>query len=175
LLIGIPMEPQGYAMNDPGPMALMTGLAPAENAARLDRVLALWGGYAGATGAIGNGLRGERYAASAQIVPMLRELARRGVFYIDPRPGGMLPATVGLASRAVDVVLDEPPLRAEIEAKLTRLTQLAHDHGSALGLADGPSPVTTARIAAWAATLGQQGLVLVPASAVISSPAGAKP
>lgn len=171
LLVGIPMEPLGYAMNDPGPMALMTGLSPAENAARLDRVLALFNGYAGVTGAMGNGLHGERYAASAQIVPMLQELARRGVFYIDPRPGGTLSsAGAGLASRAVDLVLDEPPLRTEIEAKLARLAQLAHDHGSALGLADSPSPVTTARLAAWAATLKQQGLVLVPVSALISRP-----
>jgi polysaccharide deacetylase 2 family uncharacterized protein YibQ len=172
LLIGIPMEPQGYAMNDPGPMALMTGLSPAENAARLDKVLALFNGYAGATGAIGNGLRGERYAASAQSVPMLQELAQRGLFYIDPRPGGRLPAAgAGLASRVVDLVLDEPPLRTEIEAKLGRLVQLARDHGSALGLADGPSPVTTGRIAAWAATLRQQGVVLMPVSALVSRPA----
>jgi polysaccharide deacetylase 2 family uncharacterized protein YibQ len=171
LLIGIPMEPQGYAMNDPGPMALMTGLSPAENAARLDKVLALFNGYAGATGAMGNGLRGERYAASAQIVPLLQELAQRGLFYIDPRPGGRLPAAgAGLASRAVDLVLDEPPLRTEIEAKLGRLVQLARDHGSALGLADGPSPVTTGRIAAWAAALQQQGLVLVPVSALVALP-----
>lgn len=169
LLIGIPMEPQGYAINDPGPLALMTGLAPAENAARLDRVLALFNGYAGATGAIGNGLHGERYAASAQIVPMLAELARRGVFYIDPRPGGGLPPTPGLASRAVDLAIDEPPLRTEIEAKLARLEDLARRRGSALGLADGPSPVTTARIGAWVTTLGQKGLVLVPVSALTAT------
>jgi polysaccharide deacetylase 2 family uncharacterized protein YibQ len=171
LLIGIPMEPQGYPMNDPGALALTTGLSPAENAAKLRQVLSLFNGYAGATGAIGNGLRGARYAASAQIVPMLQELARRGVFYIDPRPGGALPAAGGgLASRAVDLVLDEPPLRTEIEAKLGRLVQLARDHGSALGLADGPSPVTIARISAWGTMLEQQGVVLVPVSALVSLP-----
>ncbi|MBN8889383.1 MAG: divergent polysaccharide deacetylase family protein [Rhodospirillales bacterium] len=170
MLVGIPMEPQGYPINDPGPQALMTGLSPAENAARLDRVLSLFAGYVGATGAMGNGLRGERYAASEQITPMLDTLARRGLLYVDPRPGGTLPPQAGAhtVSRAVDVVLDEPPLRVEIEAKLAQLEKLAQDHGSALALAGAPSPVTTARLAAWAAGLAQRGLVLVPVSALVA-------
>jgi polysaccharide deacetylase 2 family uncharacterized protein YibQ len=167
LLVSIPMEPQGYSLNDPGPSALMTGLAPAENAARLRHVLSLFAGYVGATGAMGNGLRGERYAASGQMPPLLDELAKRGVLYIDPRPGGTLPATPNLASRAVDLVLDEPPVRTELEAKLAQLEQIARDRGSALGLAGAPSPVTTERIAAWATGLTRRGVVLVPVSALV--------
>lgn len=166
LLDGIPMEPQGYSLNDPGPAALMTSLSPAENAARLRHALGLFEGYVGATGAMGNGLHGERYAASGQMQPLLEELAGRGLLYIDPRPGGSLPEVPGLASRAVDLILDEPPVRSEVEARLAQLEQIARDRGSALGLAGTPSPLITERLAAWARGLERSGLVLVPVSAL---------
>lgn len=170
LLVGIPMEPQGYSLNDPGPAALMTGLSPAENAARLRHVLGLFTGYVGATGAMGNGLHGERFAASGQMAALLQELADRGLLYIDPRADAALPRVPRLASRAVDLVLDEPPVRAEVEAKLARLEQLARDHGSALGLVEAPSPLLTERLAGWSQGLAARGLALVPVSALATLP-----
>src|SRR5262249_47309534 len=35
-LLSIPMEPQGFPLNDPGKQALMTSLSPEQNRARLD-------------------------------------------------------------------------------------------------------------------------------------------
>jgi polysaccharide deacetylase 2 family uncharacterized protein YibQ len=67
----------------------------------------------------------------------------------------------------VDVLVDEPPVRSEIEAQLARLEQIARDRGAALGLAGQPMPVTVERLAAWAATLGSRGVVLVPVSALV--------
>ena len=52
-LLSIPMEPQGFPLNDPGPQALMTTLPPEENRQRLDWALSRIAGYVGATGALG--------------------------------------------------------------------------------------------------------------------------
>ena len=165
LLVSIPMEPQGYPLDDPGNRALMTGATAAVNANRLEWALTRIQGYVGATGALGN-LRGERFAASAQSMdPVLDELARRGLLYVDPRPGA--PRPLRAIGRSVDLVIDEPAVRPQIEARLAELEQIARDHGAALGLVELPRPVTVDRIAAWARTLGDRGLTLTPVSALV--------
>jgi polysaccharide deacetylase 2 family uncharacterized protein YibQ len=72
-------------------------------------------------------------------------------------------------------VVDEPAVRTEIEANLARLEQVARDRGAALGLVGEPRPVTLARLAAWAATLGARGLVLAPVSAIAQPPPAPTP
>ena len=46
-LLSIPMEPQGFPLNDPGKQALMTNLSPEQNRTRLDWVLSRIAGYVG--------------------------------------------------------------------------------------------------------------------------------
>jgi polysaccharide deacetylase 2 family uncharacterized protein YibQ len=168
-LVSLPMEPLGYPLNDAGNRSLLTGLAPAQNHDRLVWALSRISGYVGATAAM-SGLRGERFAASEQMSQVLDELAWRGLLYVDPRPvpqrpGAPLPARPG--QRVADLLIDDPPVRSEIEAKLSRLEQLAHDRGSALGVAGLPGPVTVERLAAWATTLGSRNIALVPVSALV--------
>jgi polysaccharide deacetylase 2 family uncharacterized protein YibQ len=168
-LISIPMEPLGYPLNDAGNQALLTGLAPEQNHQRLLWALSRISGYVGATSAM-SGLRGERFAASVQMQPVLEELADHGLLYIDPRP---VPAKPGEPApqrpgqRVADIVIDDPPVRTEIEARLSRLEQLARDNGTALGVAGLPGPVTVERLAAWANALSAHGIALVPVSALV--------
>ncbi|MCW3477571.1 divergent polysaccharide deacetylase family protein [Limobrevibacterium gyesilva] len=175
-LLSIPMEPQNYPLNDAGSYALLTSLSQGNNALRLEWALSRIAGYVGATGGLGR-LHGERFAdAREQMGAVLEELASRGLLYVDPRPGARPFAGDGLPpQRSVDLMIDAPPVRTEIEAKLAQLEQLARDRGNALGLADTPLPVTTERIAAWAATLSQRGFVLTPVSALIAAPPHADP
>lgn len=172
LLLSLPMEPQGYPMNDEGPRALLTGAPAADNARNLEWALSRLEGYAGVTGA-SDGMQGERFAGMSEpFGDVARELAGRGLFYIDARTGA--PAIPGLAGRSVDVLLDQSPARAAIEVQLGKLERLAHDKGSALGLAGPPTPVVIETIAAWARALESRGVVLAPAS-VLSHPAEASP
>jgi len=168
-LLSIPMEPQGFPLNDPGKQALMTSLSLDQNGARLDWMLSRIAGYVGAVGAEGR-LRGERFASLPEdINPVLTELAQRGLLYVDPRPGAApLPS---VWSRTVDLVVDEPGTAAEIDDKLAQLVRLARDKGSALGLAGTVRPVTVQRIAAWANGLAADGLALAPVSALVQAPA----
>ncbi|MCX8134739.1 MAG: divergent polysaccharide deacetylase family protein [Roseococcus sp.] len=172
-LVAIPMEPTGFPLNDPGQQALLTGLAWTENARRLDWVLSRYAGHAGAIGALGP-LRGERFAAMAEPHGQMQAvLAQRGLYYIDPRAGAPSPARAW--GRSLDVVVDEPPSRAEIELRLAELERLARERGAALGYAGEASPVAIARIAAWAAGLEARGVVLAPPSALARAPSPEMP
>jgi uncharacterized protein len=172
-LIALPLEPQNAPLNDAGNFALLTGAPRAVNTRRLDWALSRISGYVGATGALGR-LHGERFAEAAdQMGPVLDELASRGLIYIDPRTP-RAPVSAGPAfGRAVDLVIDEPAVRTQIDAKLTGLEQFARDHGSAVGLVNDPAPLTIDRVATWAAGLSQRGFVLTPISALARPPASA--
>ncbi len=172
-LISIPMEPQGYALNDPGRRALLTAASVEDNARRLDWVLSRVAGYVGATGALGE-MRGERFAAVPdQIDPVLATLAARGLLYVDPRPGAAQLTDVW--SRTVDVVIDDPPSADQIDARLAELEKRAHDTGAALGLIGAIRPGTIEHLAAWVGNLAGRGYALAPVSAIVVPPAGTGP
>jgi len=167
-LIGLPMEPAGYPLNDPGNRALLTGRSAPENMANLEWVLSRFPGYVGAIGVVG-GMRGERFAAMEQSYLALQEsLRNRGLLFVDARPGVAGPARAW--GRAVDVILDEPATRTEIERRLGELEAIAKARGSALGLAHGATPVVVDRLVTWAAGLDRRGVVLAPISVLIRRP-----
>jgi polysaccharide deacetylase 2 family uncharacterized protein YibQ len=166
-LVSIPMEPQGYAANDPGRRALLTSASPLENAQRLDWVLSRLSGYVGATGALGD-MRGERFAdIQEQMDPVLVVLADRGLLYVDPRQGAARLPYVW--SRAVDVVIDDPPDAASIDARLADLEKRAHDTGVGLGLIGAIRPVTMDHFIAWVGNLEGRGYALAPVSAIVTA------
>lgn len=172
MLMSLPMEPQGHPQNDAGDRALLTGLTPAANEDRLLWVLSRFHGYVGAVGALGP-LRGERFAAlSEPFLAMQDNLRRRGLLYIDPRPGARNPERAW--GRAVDVVVDEPGTRGEIDIKLGILERLARERGTAIGLAGEATPVLLDRLVAWAAGLEGRGVLLAPVSSMIRRPEGAR-
>ncbi len=163
ILASVPMEASNYPWNDAGPRSLLTGNPPATNRENLEWAMSRLQGYVGLTGA-SDGLRGERFAEQGSSFSLvLDETARRGLLYVDPRPGAPAPSGVG---RTVDVVIDDPPTRADIEAKLILLERAARDHGSALGLAGPLRPVTVERLAAWTREVEKRGYELVPVSAL---------
>jgi polysaccharide deacetylase 2 family uncharacterized protein YibQ len=163
LLASLPMEADGYPRDDAGSRSLLTGAAAEKNRENLEWAMGRLQGYVGMTGA-SDGLRGEQFAAQTSSFNLvLDELARRGLLYIDPRPGASRPR---IAGRSVDLVVDDPLSRAEIEAKLLALERTAREHGSALGLAGPLRPVTIERVAAWARDVETRGFDLVPVSAL---------
>lgn len=171
LLVALPLEPAGYpTLANAGDRSLLTGLPPAENEDRLAWALSRFTGYVGAIGALGP-MRGERFAAlPASIGAVQQALYRRGLLYVDPRPGEPGPARAW--GRTADIVVDEPATRGEIERKLEALEQLARERGpaGAVGYAGEASWVLVDRVAAWAGSLESRGLVLAPITAMIRRP-----
>ena len=167
-LIGLPLEPAGYPLNDPGNRALLTGRSAPENLANLEWVLSRFPGYVGTIGVVG-GMRGERFAAMEQSYLVLQEsLRNRGLLFVDARPGVAGPARAW--GRSVDVILDEPATRSEIERRLGELEAIAKARGSALGLAHAATPVVVDRLVAWAAGLERRSVTLAPISVLIRRP-----
>ena len=167
-LLALPMEPTGFPMNDPGHRALLTGLAAGENARRLDWLLARFPGHVGAVGAL-TSMRGERFAALAEpFAQMQLALNARGLLYFDARPGAPNPERAwGLT---VDVVVDEPHTRGEMDQRLAQLERLARERGGALGYLGEATPVSLARLSEWFGGLQARGMVLVPVTALMRRP-----
>ncbi|MBL6458354.1 divergent polysaccharide deacetylase family protein [Belnapia sp. T6] len=172
VLLALPLEPAGYPLTNPGNRALLTGLPPTENDDRFAWLLSRFTGYVGAIGAIGP-MRGERFAALGEQLGALQDgLRSRGLLYVDPRPGARGPDRAW--GRTIDLVVDEPATRGEIEIKLAELERLARETGSALGYAGEASPVLIDRAAAWAASVESRGLVLAPVTALMRRPDSAR-
>jgi polysaccharide deacetylase 2 family uncharacterized protein YibQ len=170
-LLSIPMEPQGFPMNDPDDhRALMAALPPQENVRRLRWVLSRIAGYVGITSALGP-MRGERLMGEPEQRDfVLGETARRGLLFVDARPAQ--PNLAQAWNRSVDVAIDDDPVDdASLDARLDQLARQARDKGSALGLVAVPRPKTLERIAAWSDTLLGNGLILAPVSALVQPPA----
>jgi uncharacterized protein len=170
ILLQLPMEPFDYPDNDPGPQTLLTSLAPEQNIDRLYWLMSRIQGYVGVANYMGS-----RFTASdAAFAPMLREVAKRGLMYLDdgssPRSlAGQIAGGNSLPFAKANIVLDAVPTPNEIDRALLRLENMARDTGLAIGVATA-LPVSIARIANWAKTAESRGFLLVPISATVVKP-----
>ena len=166
VLLQAPMEPFDYPDNDPGPQTLLTSLTPDQNIDRLHWQMSRFQGYVGVVSYMG-----ARFTASEQsMAPVLRETAKRGLIYVDdgasPRSvASQFASSHNLPFAKADVVIDAVPTPVEIDRALARLEMAAHDHGTAVGLANA-LPGTVTRIAEWAKKVEARGFVLVPITMV---------
>ena len=166
LLLQVPMEPLDYPNNDPGPRTLLTSLSDDQNIERLHWLMGRIQGYVGLASYMG-----ARFTASNQaLAPILREVAKRGLIYVDdgssPRSiAGQLASTVNLPFAKADSVLDAVPTPIEIERALRRLEMTARAHGMAVGYASAQQS-TIKTISHWAKTVESRGFLLVPITMV---------
>ena len=165
VLLHIPMEPFDYPDNDPGPQTLLTSLSGEQNVDRLHWLFSRMQGYVG----IAN-FMGARFTASdTAIAPVLREVAKRGLIYLDDgsstrSQAGQIAGANKLPFVKADVAIDAVPSATEIDNALKRLEASARDRGMAVGFSSG-LPASIDRIAKWAKAAQSRGIVLVPFSA----------
>jgi polysaccharide deacetylase 2 family uncharacterized protein YibQ len=168
LLLQLPMEPFDYPDNDPGPQTLLLSLAPEQNTDRLHWLMSRFQGYVGVANYMGS-----RFTASEPaLAPMLREVAKRGLMYLDdgssPRSlAGQIATGNGLPFVKASIMLDAVPTPNEIDRALMRLESMARDQGIAVGVVTA-LPVSIARIAKWAKTAESRGFLLVPISDAVA-------
>jgi len=172
VLMGVPMEPLGYPGNDPGPQTLLASLGTAENIQRLDWALSRAAGYVGVLPLMGSGFTANEKALN----PVIDALKARGLMLLDTRAStqsliSKLTAAAGLPAAASTLTLDSKPTSEAVAQRLADLERAARARGSAIGITFDGSPMVLEAISAWAAGLGQRGIVLAPISALASQPA----
>ena len=175
VLLEVPLEPYDYPENDPGQDTLLTGAQAEENPGRLRRVMAKVAGYSGLIVS-----QGSKFLASEPDIQMLlRETSGRGLYFVD---NGEADQSIAREVANVESApfargdrwIDQNPTREAIEKEFGTLEELAKQRGSALGVA-GAYPVTIDRVTAWAASLEEKGIALVPVSALIGARAAVAP
>lgn len=159
VLIEIPMEPQGYPDNDPGPYTLLSSASADDIRGRLEWLLGRATGYFGVTNYLG-----DRFVTSDQgMSAFLGAMRSRGLAFIDDGTAARRP---GAWSRATaSHIIDETQTPAAIVARLNALEAEARENGDALG-AGFSYPVTVEAAARWADGLAARGVQLAPASAM---------
>lgn len=164
VMLQAPMEPFDYPDNDPGPHTLTVRAKPQENIGHLHWAMGRFTGYVGVINFMGAKLTTDE----AALTPILREIGSRGLVFVDDgsssrslvrqsAPGAETPT-----ARA-DLVLDGVPRPEAVDRQLERLEQLARQRGFAMASAS-VLPVAVDRIAHWARTLEERGVLLVPVS-----------
>lgn len=165
-LIQVPMEPVDFPTSDPGPKALMTTLSAADNKARLEWTLGRATGYIGVMTYMGS-----RFTADGgAMAETAKQLRGRGLMILDSRTAdnsaiSAVAKPMGLPVATAARFIDATPTRAAVDSRLAELERFARQNGTAIGIA-ADYPGSIERIAAWAATLADKGLVLAPVSAL---------
>lgn len=168
VLLMMPMEPQDFPKNDPGPHSLLTTLPAADNVARMHWTMARFPGYVGVVNEMGSKFT----ASEAAMTPVLQELKRRGLLFMDARTSqysvaGKLARTLRVPRVINNRYIDDEPTEEDIRKRLEEIENLAKTYGAAAAIGRA-YPVTMKTVAAWAADLDKRGFELVPVTAVVN-------
>jgi polysaccharide deacetylase 2 family uncharacterized protein YibQ len=164
VLLQIPLEPENYPSVDPGPHTLLTTLPAEDNLKRLQWLMSRYTGYVGVT----NHMGAKFEAAQNSLTPVLEELKRRGLLYVDDggqtSTAGQIAGAIGLDYSVVSVQLDE----GNVASQLAQLEAAAKERGAAIGVIKASS-ATIKQLVDWAGKLDAKGIKLVPVSAAVRS------
>jgi hypothetical protein len=159
VLLEVPMEPEDYPENDPGPYTLRARAQPAETVKRLEWILGRTSGYFGVINRMG-----ERFVKSPEGMSALTGTLRsRGLAFVD---SGVATGSGGGDFRvSADQVLDPVLSPAAIDEALLRVEAGALQRGQGLGVARA-YPLNLRQVASWASQIESRGYQLAPASAL---------
>lgn len=166
VVIDLPMEPENFPLNDPGPNTLLTTVPDKENLERLEATLSAATGYIGVAT-----LTGGRFMANREkLLPIVAALKERGLMMIDGsvEAGRAVPTMAIQAGAPVaraDIILDAVPSRKAIDAQLVRLEQIVRSNGVAVAVGHA-YPSTFERLHNWITLARKAGIDVVPLSAL---------
>ncbi len=166
IMIMMPLEPETFPAEDPGPQGLMTTNAPEENRLRLEYVLSRMTGYIGVMTVMGSKFN----TSDEHLRTLLDEIKGRGLMFLE---GGTnqkslapkIATEIGLPRALTDIVVDSIPTKDAINAQLIELEGVLGRQPAAVAIAEA-YPSSIERLAAWTADLESKDLVLAPLSAL---------
>lgn len=170
ILIQVPLEPFDYPKVDPGRNTLTVDASPEENLESLRWALSRTTNYTG----VMNHMGGRFVAEPAAMAPVMQDLGRRGLLYLDDGTSARSVAPdLALASAvpfaAGDAVIDSARDRGSILKKLDQLEATARARGSAIGIGSA-FDMTVDTVASWVNEAKKRGIEIVPVSAIASDP-----
>ena len=169
IMLHLPMEPEGYPDQDPGPDPLRLGMDRGQVAAILDAALA---GVPGARG-LNNHMGSAATADPALMAALADELAARDLFFVDslttPRSvAARRMREAGVPTLVNRIFLDQSTTsREQVRELLARLVKSARARGAAVGLCH-PYPETLAILSEELPRLREQGLRMVTVSELLA-------
>lgn len=166
IFLSIPMEPVNYPQNDPGSLTLLTSHSQRESTNILKSSLGRMTGYVGVLNHMGSRFT----AASDSLRPILDEINRRGLMFVDSRTttysrAAAMAKAIGLPVALNNGYIDKELSPDLIAEELKKLEQRAKTQGSAMGMAR-PYPVSINAIKVWVATLEERGFAIVPVTSI---------
>jgi uncharacterized protein len=172
ILLQLPLEPVGFPASNPGPKTLLADADAPTNVQNLQWHMSRFAGYAGVVNYMG----GRFMAAPEAVKPMLAELKKRGLYFIED---GSLPLSstddvaqlVHQPVRHADVVIDASPDAQSITDALNKLEEQARAQGFAMGTGSGLA-VTVDTLRDWAKAAADRGIIFVPATAAFKGRLG---
>ncbi len=172
ILLQLPLEPVGFPASNPGPKTLLADADEPTNVQNLQWHMSRFTGYAGVVNYMG----GRFMAAPEAVKPMLAELKKRGLYFVED---GSLPlsSTDDVAQvlhqpvRHADIVIDASPDAQSINDALSKLEDQARSQGFAMGTGSGLA-VTVDTVRDWARAAADRGIILVPATAAFKGRLG---
>lgn len=160
VLIEVPMESKSFPAEDPGPLGLLTSNDAKENQTRLDAILKDAGSAIGVLDSTGSKFREDQ-----NINTLFAKLKEKNLFYVQGEPGVRM-GEPGVPTAVADVVLDERPFRAAVDARLDYAERLAKYQGSAVASMSA-KPVNFERLVLWLEQSQKKGVSLAPMSQVL--------
>ena len=170
ILLQVPFEPFDYPDNNPGPETLLIKQSTATNLVNLHKAMGKITNYTG----IMNYLGGRYLANSDALDPVMRDIAGRGLLFLDDGSSaqsltGTFAKTMAIPHAFADVQLDGQLQATAILGKLDELERIARKNGSAIGAASAFDESIVA-IRQWVQKAGQRGIEIVGVSALVADP-----
>jgi uncharacterized protein len=170
ILMQVPLEPFDYPRVDPGRNTLTVEGGAEKNIANLHWALSRITNYTGVMNYMG-----ARFTAdAAALTPVVKEIGRRGLLYLDDGTSARSQADVVALEQATpfaatDLTLDGVQERGAILKKLDELERIARAKGTAIGVGSA-FPVTVEAVTLWANEAKTRGIEIVPVSALVRDP-----
>lgn len=170
ILLQVPFEPFNYPANDPGPHTLTVDGSKAEAMDNLHHAMGRITNYTG----LMNYMGGRFMADAGAMEPVLRDIARRGLLFLDDGTAAQsltptLAPALGVPYATADVQIDGELERGAILKKLDALENIARREGTAIGVASA-FDVSVEAIATWANEAKARGIEIVGVSALVDDP-----
>jgi polysaccharide deacetylase 2 family uncharacterized protein YibQ len=170
LLMQVPLEPFDYPNVNPGRNTLTVEASPAENLRLLHWALSRITNYTG----VMNYMGGRFVADENAMEPVMKDLAQRGLLYLDDGTSArsvapQLALKDGVPFAEGDLTIDASRDRGDILKKLDQLEATARAKGFAVGTGSA-FQVTVDTVADWIGEAIKRGVEIVPVTAVMSDP-----